>query len=124
MNAPQFLRQTISLIGTAALLVVPTTMSVAADASAADQPTIVPTQSTVAVIAAARSGEIFALEPVKTILPIGEVTRLLLQAQADGHIAGARLPILGATADSSWQRYLESFRQPWSEFFGNNVSKN
>jgi hypothetical protein len=54
---------------------------------------------------------------------VGDVTRTLLQAQADGRVAGPRLPMLGATADASWQRYLDSFKHPLPEFFENKVSK-
>ncbi|AMP03392.1 hypothetical protein CPter91_1006 [Collimonas pratensis] len=54
---------------------------------------------------------------------IGDVTRTLLQAQADGRVAGARLPMLGATADVSWQRYLDSFKHPLPEFYENKVTK-
>jgi hypothetical protein len=41
--------------------------------------------------------------------------------QADGSAAGAPLPMLGATADPSWQRYLNSFKHPIPEFFGNEI---
>ncbi|PFH10765.1 uncharacterized protein DUF3613 [Collimonas sp. PA-H2] len=54
---------------------------------------------------------------------VGDVTRTLLQAQADGRVAGPRLPILGATADASWQRYLDSFKHPLPDHFENTVSK-
>ncbi|SFA80729.1 Protein of unknown function [Collimonas sp. OK607] len=54
---------------------------------------------------------------------IGDVTHTLLQAQADGRVAGPRLPMLGATADASWQRYLDSFKHPLPEFYENKVSK-
>lgn len=54
---------------------------------------------------------------------IGDVTRTLLQAQADGRVAGPRLPMLGVTADASWQRYLDSFKHPLPIFFENKVSK-
>ncbi|HWW99747.1 DUF3613 domain-containing protein [Collimonas sp.] len=54
---------------------------------------------------------------------IGDVTHTLLQAQADGRVAGARLPMLGATADVSWQRYLDSFKHPLPEFYENKVTK-
>jgi hypothetical protein len=55
---------------------------------------------------------------------VGDVTHTLLQAQADGRVAGPRLPMLGATADASWQRYLDSFKRPLPEFYENKVSKN
>ncbi|WP_230427447.1 DUF3613 domain-containing protein [Collimonas humicola] len=54
---------------------------------------------------------------------VGDVTRTLLQAQADGRVAGPRLPMLGATADLSWQRYLDSFKHSLPERFENTVSK-
>jgi hypothetical protein len=55
---------------------------------------------------------------------VGDVTHALLQAQADGRVAGPRLPMLGATADASWARYMDSFKHPLPEFFENKVSKN
>lgn len=48
---------------------------------------------------------------------IGEATTAILQAQADGSLAGAPLPMLGATATLSWQRYLDSYRHPIPETF-------
>ncbi|NKI67950.1 DUF3613 domain-containing protein [Collimonas pratensis] len=58
-----------------------------------------------------------------TRIRIGDVTHTLLQAQADGRVAGAHLPMLGATADVSWQRYLDSFKHPIPEFYENKVTK-
>lgn len=55
---------------------------------------------------------------------VGDVTRTLLQAQVDGRVAGPRLPILGATADASWQRYLDSFKHPLPERFEEAIPKN
>jgi hypothetical protein len=52
---------------------------------------------------------------------IGDATSDLLRMQADGSAAGAPLPMLGATADPSWQRYLNSFKHPIPEFFGNEI---
>lgn len=54
---------------------------------------------------------------------VGDVTHTLLQAQADGRVGGPRLPMLGATADASWQRYLDSFKHPLPERFENTVAK-
>lgn len=54
---------------------------------------------------------------------IGDVTHILLQAQADGRVAGERMLMLGATADASWQRYLDSFKHPLPEFYENKVTK-
>lgn len=54
---------------------------------------------------------------------VGDVTHSLLQAQADGRVAGPRLPMLGVTADVSWQRYLDSFKHPLPDFYENKVSK-
>jgi len=52
---------------------------------------------------------------------VGDITRLLLAAQADGRRAGADLPMLGAAAGRAWQRYMESFSQPIPEWFGKRV---
>lgn len=47
---------------------------------------------------------------------IGDTTRALLQLQAGGTHAGARLPILGDQAALSYARYLDSFTHPIPEF--------
>jgi len=52
---------------------------------------------------------------------VGDVTRGLLAAQADGRRAGGALPILGAVSTASWNRYLESFRQPIPQWFTEKV---
>ena len=52
-----------------------------------------------------------------THVQIGDVTRSLLAAQVDGNAAGAPLPVLGATASASWQRYLDSFNHKIPPFF-------
>lgn len=44
--------------------------------------------------------------------PIGMATEKLLDAQASGAQAGPLLPTLGATANLSWKRYLDSFTHP------------
>lgn len=54
---------------------------------------------------------------------IGETTRRLLAAQANPDRPGSHLPILGATAQLSWQRYLDSFRQPLPEWFDERLEK-
>jgi len=51
----------------------------------------------------------------------GDVTRLLLAAQADGRRAGNELPMLGAAAGRAWQRYLDSFTHPIPERFDERV---
>lgn len=52
---------------------------------------------------------------------VGDVTRALLAAQADGRRAGGALPILGPVATASWKRYLESFEQPIPQWFTEKV---
>ncbi|MBO9356682.1 DUF3613 domain-containing protein [Bordetella petrii] len=52
---------------------------------------------------------------------MGDVTRGLLAAQADGRRAGGALPILGPVSTASWNRYLESFRQPIPQWFAEKV---
>jgi hypothetical protein len=52
---------------------------------------------------------------------VGDATSDLLRMQADGSAAGAPLPMLGAAAGPSWQRYLNSFKHPIPEFFGNEI---
>lgn len=53
--------------------------------------------------------------------PIGDETRALLAAQAQGAQAGKALPTLGATASASWRRYLKSFDHPLPEWFSEKV---
>ncbi|MEI2415651.1 DUF3613 domain-containing protein [Orrella sp. JC864] len=52
---------------------------------------------------------------------LGDVTRLLLAAQADGRRAGTALPMLGASADLAWQRYMDSFTLPLPQWFDERV---
>lgn len=54
---------------------------------------------------------------------IGDITRALLAAQADGRRAGSDLPILGDVASASYQRYLDSFTHPIPEFFQERLEK-
>ena len=48
---------------------------------------------------------------------IGETTTSLLQSQIAGDMAGPSLPMLGPTANLSWQRYLDSYKYPIPENF-------
>src|SRR5690606_2532860 len=52
---------------------------------------------------------------------VGDVTRALMAAQADGRRAGWPLLILGPVSSASWQRYLDTFRQPIRQWFGEKV---
>ena len=52
---------------------------------------------------------------------IGDTTRGLLNAQADGRRAAPALPMLGSVASASYQRYIDSFKQPIPIFFGTTV---
>ena len=90
------------------------------------QPTAVAASSTPRATTAAPVQAPQASAPVESEarIRVGDVTHTLLQAQADGRVAGPRLPMLGATADASWQRYLDSFRHPLPDFYENKVSKN
>jgi len=54
---------------------------------------------------------------------IGEATSSLLTMQADGSMAGAALPMLGATSSLSWERYKDSFKYKIPESFERAVSK-
>jgi len=55
---------------------------------------------------------------------VGDATRLLLAAQADGRRAGGELPMLGEAATRSWRRYMDSFSQPIPEWFDERVEDN
>lgn len=54
---------------------------------------------------------------------VGDTTTSLLAAQADGSIAGPGLPMLGATGNLSWQRYLDSFKYRIPENFTNRINQ-
>jgi len=54
---------------------------------------------------------------------IGDVTSSLLRTQSDGSMAGASLPMLGATTSISWERYKDSFTYRIPEYFGKTVKK-
>jgi hypothetical protein len=83
-------------------------------------PGVVPAAPSVAPLAVAPA-------PVQLALParpeIGDTTRALLQLQASGERAGARLPILGDQASASYARYLESFKHPIPEYLEKSVRK-
>ncbi|MEN5004589.1 DUF3613 domain-containing protein [Stenotrophomonas indicatrix] len=53
---------------------------------------------------------------------IGDTTRSLFRLQASGEVAGARLPILGDQATSSYARYLKSFQYDIPQFFETDVA--
>jgi hypothetical protein len=53
---------------------------------------------------------------------VGDVSRSALAMQAEGRYAGPALPTLGATTRASWDRYVQSFRQPIPEFYPTNSS--
>jgi len=76
-----------------------------------------------AASAPARPAESSATEASQEGVRVGDVTHTLLQAQVDGRVAGPRLPMLGATADASWQRYLDSFKHPLPESFETKLNK-
>ena len=61
--------------------------------------------------------------PVPARAQIGDTTRALLQLQAGGAYAGARLPMLGDQATLSYARYLESFTHPIPEFLDTSVRR-
>lgn len=83
-----------------------------------------PAATTTQAVAPVQQTETPASNGWETRIHVGDVTHILLQAQVDGRVAGPRLPMLGATADASWQRYLDSFKHPLPEYFENKVSKN
>ncbi|WP_240162390.1 DUF3613 domain-containing protein [Glaciimonas sp. PAMC28666] len=81
-----------------------------------------PSPNAAAAPVSAQSESTLESAPYRT--RVGDVTRSLLQAQVDGRVAGTLLPMLGATSDASWDRYLNSFAHPMPEFFEAKVSKN
>ncbi|WP_082806936.1 DUF3613 domain-containing protein [Collimonas pratensis] len=107
---------------TGALLQEPVS-NVNATAPVASTPSASYQQAVASAAAPAQSPSTAARPEQAPRVHIGDVTHTLLQAQADGRVAGARLPMLGATADVSWQRYLDSFKHPLPEFYENKVTK-
>ena len=47
---------------------------------------------------------------------MGDITRALFEAQADGRRAGGAA-MLGPVSSAAWNRYLESFSHPIPEWF-------
>ena len=56
-------------------------------------------------------------EPEPRPEAVGDITRALFEAQADGRRAGGALPMLGPVSSAAWNRYLESFSHPIPEWF-------
>jgi len=56
-------------------------------------------------------------------IAVGDITRALLAAQADGRRAGTELGIPGPVASASWKRYVDSFAYPQPEFFEERLEK-
>ena len=54
-----------------------------------------------------------APEPEPRPEAVGDITRALFEAQADGRRAGGALPMLGPVSSAAWNRYLESFPIPF-----------
>lgn len=55
---------------------------------------------------------------------VGNTTRQLFAMQSQHTGGGRALPIPGAEASASYQRYLKSFTHPIPEFYETSVSKN
>ena len=56
-------------------------------------------------------------------IAVGDITRALLAAQADGRRAGSELGIPGPVASASWKRYVDSFTYPIPELFEARLEK-
>lgn len=54
-------------------------------------------------------------------LQTGQTTRALFQLQASGQAGGPGIPMMGAAANASYTRYMNSFSHPIPEFFDTNV---
>ena len=89
----------------------------------AAQETVAPVSATTpAPTPAAASDAATSERPAR--VHIGDATAALLTTQANGTAAGPALPMLGATAQASWLRYQESFKNKIPEFFGSRVRSN
>ncbi len=73
--------------------------------------------------AAAAAPDFGGTQLLPTTSQIGDTTRSLFRLQASGEVAGARLPILGDQATSSYARYLKSFQYDIPQFFETDVAK-
>jgi hypothetical protein len=62
-------------------------------------------------------------KPAPHVTEVGQTTRSLLQMQANGVQAGNSLPMLGAEASASYDRYLKSFSHEIPEFYKTAVGK-
>ncbi len=84
-----------------------------------------------AAIAQSRDPEALNNKPPTAEIPasqkppaqIGDATNAMLQMQADGSQAAPTLPTLGPAAELSWQRYLNSYKYPIPESYGNKIQK-
>lgn len=89
----------------------------------APAPAPAPAPSHAALAAATSRAPAPRATPPAAPAQIGDTTRALLQLQASGSQAGARLPMLGDQASLSYARYLQSFTHPIPEFLDTSVRK-
>jgi hypothetical protein len=75
------------------------------------------------VATAQPASEEASFSPASAPPQIGDATMVLLEMQADGSAAAPTLPMLGVTAELSWQRYLDSYKYPIPEFYENKIQK-
>lgn len=90
--------------------------AVAGEAPVVRQVEAAPTPAPAAQTSAARTSE-------PAPIAVGDITRALLAAQADGRRAGSELGIPGPVASASWKRYVESFTYPQPELFEARLEK-
>lgn len=89
-----------------------------ADASAADiAPHVDPNQPPFKMVQLLDEVPFRRIDQWRHRTPIGSATEKLLNTQASGAQAGPLLPTLGATANLSWKRYLDSFTHPIPDTF-------
>lgn len=89
-------------------------------AQAADAPVVRQVEATPAPSPAASQA---AREAEPAPIAVGDITRALLAAQADGRRAGSELGIPGPVASASWKRYVDSFTYPIPELFEARLEK-
>lgn len=93
-------------------------------APASASPSTAPTGAAPAATGYASGGAApLSAESTPHVTVIGETTRSLLQMQVDGTQAGKHLPMLGAEASASYDRYLKSFSHDIPEFYKTAVGK-
>lgn len=102
------------------------TVETAAAPVATTRPVVADVPDTTPPAATATTAQTPAAAPARqrhSAPQVGDLTRQLLAAQADPNRVAPALPMLGAEATVSWDRYMNSFKQPIPQFFKTQVQQ-